>query len=350
MRKLNKLVAALMLATLTVFSACTEKEVPVPTVNTERLDALRAELRNLQMQVYGAEKNMEEGKANQESIEVQIAALKTEIERLNNSYLEEVDYGVTVIDFQNNKLANATVKLAQDGEVVSLTTDEDGYVIFPAMYSGVVNGVIEAEGYATANFMTSLNDNESEGVEFRNSRVALFPTGNNDKGMFTLTGNLYANYSTINDTLNQGENPAGPNPDQPRVNYDKVTDKTLSFSLFTFGGDGWLVNNNDAFINVMSVVYEDAAYTASFNANGTYTVKLPARSVFEGSNDFNENFTWVIDAQDFQANYTYGSEENSVTESRFYEFGRKVVEGFGERIQPGETRTRDYYYNSASKN
>jgi hypothetical protein len=332
MRKLNKLVAALMLATITLFSACTEKEVPVPTVDTERLDALRQELRLLQEQVYGAQ-------AEQEAAVGNIAEMEAEIARLQEVYNRSVTYGVYVIDFQNNRLANATVKIAQNGEVATATTDENGYAEFEDVRAGVINGKIEVAGYTTANYKSRMIESNSDDdmVTYKSSRVALFPTAANSNatGMFTLKGNVFAYDSDFDEV------------------YSAVSGSNIRFTLYLED----IKNDSEAFNNVYTLIYEDAVYEATTATDGSYSVKLPARSVFNGNSAEDENFAFWVSGEDFKAPYTvayYNSatgEYESRTEERVFSFdnGDGWINEDYIAILPGDTRTRNFYYNS-SKN
>lgn len=340
MRKLNKLVAALMLATITLFSACTEKEVPVPTVDTERLDALRQELRDLQLIVYGEEAELAQGQASQADLEAQIAAMEAEIARLQELYNRSVTYGVYVIDFQNNKLANATVKIAQNGEIVSATTDANGYAEFDDVRAGVVNGKIEINGYTTANYKTQIveSNSDDDAITYKSSRVALFPAADNTNatGMFTLKGNVTTDFSDMDEKYNE----------------DAVGGKKISFTLYLDN----IKNESDAFVNVYSLIYEDAVYEATTAADGSYSVNLPARSVFNGYDVDDRNFAFSVNGQDFKANYTNSyynyatSAYEPMTEERIFRFyGDSWINDDQSAILPGDSRTRNFYYYS-SKN
>jgi hypothetical protein len=340
MRKLNKLVAALMLATITLFSACTEKEVPVPTVDTERLDALRMELRSLQLMVYGEESDLAEGQATQAELAEAIAAMEAEIARLEELYNRSVTYGVYVIDFQNNKLANATVKIAQNGAIVSATTDANGYAEFEDVRAGVVNGKIEIDGYTIANYKSHIveSNSDDDAVTYKTSRIALFPAADNANatGMFTLKGNVTTDFSAMDE----------------KDYEDAVDGKKLRFTLYLEN----IKKESDAFDNVFSLIYEDAVYEATTAADGSYSVNLPARSVFNGYDSNDRNFSFEVSGQDFKANYIaryYNSATNSyqgMTEERIFRFGGDSWINENESaILPGDSRTRNFEYYS-SKN
>lgn len=355
MRKLNKLVAALMLATITLFSACTEKEVPVPTVDTERLDALRQELRELQLIVYGEEADLEEAKADQANYESEIAYYEAEIQRLQEIYARTVTYGITVTDFQNNKLAGVTVRLAQQGELATATTDENGYAEFENIHSGVVNAVVEGEGYTTANYKSSIYDGygSDDVATYVATRLALFPAAGNTSGMFTLTGNLYANYSTLNDTLdNWNGNGTAPGQAGDYRNFDAVEGKTVRFVLSLEN----IKDESEAFSrDIYSLIYEDAFYEATTAADGSYTVNLPVSSVFEGTDDNDRNFEFSVSGESFKGNFTFKSWNDTISEERIYRFEsvfdqKSNINGDNESIFPGETRTKNYFYGWAAKN
>jgi hypothetical protein len=352
MRKLNKLVAILMLATITLFSACTEKEVPVPTVDTERLDALRLQLRELQMRVYGEEEDAEEAKANQTNYENEIAWYEAEIERLKNAYARTVTYGITITDFQNNKLAGVTVTLAQEGELASSTTDENGYVGFENIHSGVVNVVVEGEGYTTANYKSSIYDgfSQDDAATYAATRLALFPATGNTDGMFTLKGSLYANYSMLNDTLdNYRGNGTAPGEGGDKVDYDAVEGKKLRFVLELSD----IKDETDAISSdIYSLIYENAFYEATTAADGSYTVSLPARSIFEDTNGGvdSKNFAFSVSGEDFKGNFTYVNRNDTITTEVIYEISPEGVNEDGEAIMPGENRARNFFYNWAVKN
>lgn len=345
MRKLNKLVSAVMVAATILLAGCSEKDVPAPTAVTERLDDLRNELRDLRLQVYGEQWETEDISAENASLEKEQAELEAEILRLKELYKRKVVLGMHIIDFQNNKLANATVTMAQDGELISAVSDESGYVEFPAVHSGMISGVVEMAGYTTANFRIRLvemgADDDTETHKF--SRIALFPTQDNpDKtGMFTLNGNVYANFSTLNDNGNSGHD-----PNSPSGIFDPAAGRKLRFSLQL----NYITHWSTAYINIHSVIYENIQYETTTAADGSYEIQLPSRGLFfDAHNHYYNQFGFLVLAEEFQANYTYHYASDVITEKRnfsidhidncyFYDLSPAAF--------PGDTRTANFLYHS----
>src|SRR6267378_1178497 len=97
-----KLLTLVCAAGLLAFQACTsKKEVPQPVVDTQRLDQLRQELRDLQIKVLGNAATYSRDSLTYNQLVLQISALQAQ-------YAKHVTYSVIVSDYQGNILPGAT--------------------------------------------------------------------------------------------------------------------------------------------------------------------------------------------------------------------------------------------------
>lgn len=289
--KLTTICLALMVM---LYTSCSEKEVPQPTENTARVDALRNELRNLQLLVYGEELENALLKAEEADLTAQIAELTAQVDALKAIYAKAVLYSVQVYDFQGKAIAGASVTLNQNGTISTVVADNNGVAVFEDVRAGYVAGVVSATGFATANYTVSL---VNYGDNSTYTRVPLMPKGGNaqsDAGLFTVSGYVYANFNAANDTAggfnNNWGNIAnfkgidaatkypGPNSGNPHRTYDKVAKKimvTVSFPTIQYIG-----SSGTGMATIQKLAYEDAVYTATYDANNMYSLKLPAYSEF----------------------------------------------------------------------
>src|SRR6267378_2715729 len=98
-------------AGLLVFQACTsKKEIPQPVVDTQRVDQLRQELRDLQIKVLGNAVTYSKDSLTYDQLVKQVNALLAQ-------YAKHVTYSVIVGDYQGNYLSGVTVKVSQAGAV-----------------------------------------------------------------------------------------------------------------------------------------------------------------------------------------------------------------------------------------
>lgn len=270
---------------LAAFYACSDKETPQPVEDTARVDALRTELRSLQEEVLGKQAEYSSDSLTKKELEAEIAAL-------NEMYAKVVDYSVTVTDLQGNILPDAEVKLTQGGKVVSATTNSGGIATFEALHGGIISASVKLNGFATLTYSADIRDYNTPDSYSGASHVSLIPTGGtpaSEKGMFTINLDLYANYTTVDDTLGGPDAwgsesditkalPYG--PDGGTTSYSKVTDKTVSVTLV----EGYVYADNDYFFTqsgvgeVVNVANENVTIKYSAATNGTYAIKVPART------------------------------------------------------------------------
>jgi len=294
---------------LAAFYACSDKETPQPVEDSARVDQLRDELRSLQQQVLASQATYSADSMNE-------ASLTAEIKKLNAIYAKSVTYTVVVTDLQGNNLADANVKVTQAGVVATAKTDANGIAKFDNMHGGIIAGSADLNGFATLIFTADIRDGNSGSSYAASSRVSLLPLGGtpaSEKGMYTLNLDVFADYTVLDDTLG-GPNywdgsdidkalpfglPYGPNSDNPFVQYTKVTDKKVSIlpmeysfrqvwsQLFTTGGVG----------AILTIAYENALIQVSSATNGTYSIKVPAKTT-------NFSFAYTINFEEFIADYT----------------------------------------------
>jgi hypothetical protein len=296
-------------AGLLVFQACTsKKETPQPVVDTQRLDQLRQELRDLQVKVLGDASTYSHDSLSYEQLVLQVNALLAQ-------YAKHVTYSVIVGDYQGNYLSGVTVKVSQAGAVASQTTSASGVATFPNLNGGIISATAELTGFSRLVFKADIRNYNSDQAYSAASNVLLLPTGGtpaSDAGMCTFNINLYANFTTVNDTLGGPDQwpgtstlalslPAGPNPDFPKISYTAMTDKPITAYLrnwflnsarppsgFTYGNSNFSSAYGNVYDpgSVLTVAYENVSYpVASAGPNGSYVVKLPATSIFD-SNSF----------------------------------------------------------------
>jgi len=303
-----------------IFHACTsKKEVPQPVVDTQRLDQLRQELRDLQVTVLGNASNY-----SQDSLSY--SQLLAQINMLQAQYAKNVTYSVVVSDYQDNLLSGVTVKVSQAGAVISQTTSATGVATFPGLNGGIISATADLTGFARLVFRADIRNTNTDQTYSAASSVLMLPTGGtpaSDANMSTLNINLYANFTTVNDTLGGPDYwsdsnlafalPVGPDVNNPSISYTPVTDKPITAFLsanflngsipsgFTnnFIGSG---NFGDMYDpgSVLTVAYENATYTvAAAGLNGVYALKLPATSF-----DNNTYFYYDLVFTEFSNSFT----------------------------------------------
>lgn len=321
MRK-TKLIAVLMASLVLIYTSCSEKEVTQQVEDTARVDALRKELFELQRLIYGTDGGAEgiatmneRLELDNKSLEDQIEILQEEVNRLFEAYNAGVSYEVIAIDFQGNPIAGATVTINENGTVVTGTTDATGTATFEEVRAGWIVAVVSATGFATANYGTSLYSMSSAGV---NTRVPLLPKSGTlaESSMFTISGSLYANLNTANDTLTgfrygsvtnimfTGSKTAnrlakGPLTDYAHKSFDKQNKKLratmyMDRSQIPFSS---YYNGNQGAIRYLA--YEGVQWEAVIDANNNYTLKLPVDPAFNGI-----NFSFRFSAEEFSATKT----------------------------------------------
>ena len=296
---------------LFVFQACvSKKEVPQPVVDTQRLDQLRQELKDLQTKVLGDASVYTQDSLTYSQLLVQIAILQAQ-------YTKSVTYSVIVSDYQGNFLPGATVKVSQAGAVVSQTTSASGVATFAGLNGGIISATAELTGFSRLVFKADIRNYNVDHAYSAASNVLLLPTGGtpaSDVGMSTFNINLYANFTTVNDTLGGPDQwggqstlamalPAGPNPASPTISYSAVTDKPIIAYLnsnflntggspptgFTYSNPTYSTQYGSVYDpgSVLTVAYENISFTfSSAGPNGFYIVKLPATSILNSGNNF----------------------------------------------------------------
>ncbi|HEY0743328.1 MAG TPA: hypothetical protein VGD40_17795 [Chryseosolibacter sp.] len=313
----TRLLAMAMASLVLFYTGCSEKEDPQPVEDTQRTDALRAELRQLQILIHGAEvaKNLSE---------VSNDSLETVLESLKAEYNSIVSYQVVAVDFQGNVIPNATITINENGTVNTKTTT-DGTATFTGVKSGFITGVVAAAGYSTANFTTTLYS-ASEGRA--NTRVPLLPKSAEalaKNGALTIKGFLYANLNVANDTVggyhqlynsNTGwsawtaitsyAGTSETDEDQPwfapHRSYDKVQHKLYATPMIEYynvpGSAGYFDEIRPGV--VLTVAYEDANYEATFDANKEYTLTVP----IQGLESDGVSIDFIMNAHEFTAEQT----------------------------------------------
>jgi len=276
------------MAGLAAFYACSDKETPQPVVDNARLDALRTELRGLQEEVLASQATYSADSLSEKQLLAEIKTLNAQLEK-------KVTYQVNVTDLQGNSLADANVTLTQGGAVKATKTDANGYVTFEDLHGGIISASVDLAGFASLIYTADIRDYDTQTSYTGSSHVSLIPVDGSvaaaAKGMFTINLDLYANYDVQDDTLGgpaywPGESllsaalPVGPNNSYPTVSYTHVTDKTVTVNLipsyFSPNNSQWFTT--DGVGEVQNVVYENTMIkVTAAGANGTYSIKVPAR-------------------------------------------------------------------------
>lgn len=281
MRKVNRLLSLCLVASLLVYTGCKEKETPVPTENTARIDALRQELLNLQQQVLGQTNNENSQKIEKALLEGDVKELQAEITKLKAEQARSITYTIYATDLQGVFQAGAEVSIVVNGAVTKKTTDTEGKAVFEGVRSGVVSGFVKTANFTSANFTASV----AFGGDFVSTKVPLLPLAGG-ANTFTVEGKLYADLSDADDNLNEfdtynnisGTNviinvPAGPNNNSTETKYDGQARKitfvpNLNDEPFVggFGNAG----------NIQRIAYENAVFETTSAADGSFSIKLPA--------------------------------------------------------------------------
>jgi hypothetical protein len=295
---------------------CTaKKEIPQPVVDTQRLDQLREEYRNLQATVLGNTSAYLNDSLTYTQLQAQITALELQLAK-------KVSYSVIVGDYQGNLLSGATVKVSQAGTITSQTTSTSGVATIPNLNGGIISATVELAGFARLVYRADIRNYNTDQAYSVSTKVLLLPMGGtaaSDLGMSTFNVNLYANFTTPNDTLGGPDFwggssllskalPVGPDPNNPTVSYTSVTDKPITvylsadflsgcrpptgftYKLITSGGE-----HGDTYDpgSVLSLAYENATYkvASATGPGGAYVLKLPATS-FDGETTFDFDVTF----------------------------------------------------------
>jgi hypothetical protein len=368
-----KLLALLCAAGLLAFQACTsKKEVPQPVVDSQRLDQLRKELKDLEIKVLGNAATYSRDSLTYTQLVLQISALQAQ-------YAKQVTYSVIVSDYQGNFLPGVTVKVSQAGAVIVQTTSASGVATFTGINGGIIGATADLMGFARLVFRADIRNYNTDQAYSAASNVLMLPLGGtpaSDAGMSTLNINLYANFTTVNDTLGgpvywpRQSNvtfalPAGPDVNNPTVSYTSMTDKPitafLNARLLTGGvpaGFTYRFNRSDRGYgneydpgSVLTAAYENASYTVTAaGANGVYVLKLPATS-FDNRTSFYFDMAFAEFSGSFTAYVPGGTGikirppfDPTYTSTQIF---RVVSPGQLQSTQAGNLVTRKYFYKNS---
>jgi hypothetical protein len=214
------------------------------------------------------------------------------------------------------------------------------------LYAGIITATVDLAGFARLVFRADIRNNiDGASAYSANSQVLMIPlaglgqaggTAQADSCMTTQYWKLYANYNMVDDTLGGPQYwggsstpakalPAGPDPNNPTVSYTAVTAQPINVYLnqYSFldgygynsyavpvGFTGWdvTINNTGQTGNgqVVSVTFENTKWTATADANGIYTIKLPASDISNASGYINSAgaFGFVLDFGEFTHDFT----------------------------------------------
>jgi hypothetical protein len=284
------------MASVTIFTGCSEEEVEKPVENTERLDDLRAELRQLELDVLGAQRTLDLAKLDEQELEAEVAKLKENFDKV-------VKYTVTVIDPQGKLLEGVKVITTQAGTLKEGTTNSEGRVTFDNMRGGVIAAVVKHDNYATANYTASLysgTDNyQSYGAS---TRVIMFPLAaalTSDNMTSFNKQKLFYNTSVQDDTLGGTAWDASADPMKwaPKqftwtgIKYDQVTKGDNIPVVAKLVIDGVPSGSGSGEVgDIIAIAYENAVYTATWNDDNTFTLNVPARSIYDDWFDYEVSF------------------------------------------------------------
>lgn len=312
----TRLCAMLLASMVLLYTSCSEKEVPQPVEDTERVDQLRNELRALQEKIYGKELSNELLTADKEDLEKLQTELQAEITRLQGLYSKAVPYTVIALDNLGNPIQGASVTLNQNGTLVTKTTDAKGAVQIENVRAGVVAAAVKATGYATVNYYATLAFAESAGV---NTRIIMIPKSGT-ANTYAVKGFLYANTNLANDTAGgvhynglpfigwKGKNPEtnakgvlGDNRTYEKVNKKITARLWVNINYVPFSTS---TSNGGNSADLIQLAYEDASVTAVFDANNQFTMTFPVTSIYSDAYGDNVAYWWEVSFEEFVADQT----------------------------------------------
>ena len=340
----KKLAAALIfLAILGILVVACKDEVLVPVNDTKKADSLIAVITKLDQQIVTIN-------AKENTITIENALLNTKIDSLNNAFgsnPRKIQYTVYLINAGNTitttngertkGVDGATVTLFAGGKTAT-TTSSDGRAIFEGLDGGNATVQILATGYSPVTFQTYFfNDNRSSfgdgAVRTASTNILIFP--NSGKDAVAITGQLYANKSTIDDTLGRQYNDAGDAakylkyvsnpgisdftnftqatnhswstylyyhansqydsiPDGTTVKYDKITSlKGANIYGYPNNISSTSFNDFDATIpgEILDITYTGLASVATVDNTGRYTLNVASYANYPGVNMQVEHYT-----------------------------------------------------------
>jgi len=350
----TRLIAMAMASLVLFYTGCSEKEVPQPTEDTQRTDALRQELRELMVKLHGVQTSNALLKAEEANLTTNADTLEAMVTALQAQYNTSVSYQVSPVDFNGHTISGASVTLNQNGTITTATSDANGIATFTGVKSGYIVAVVKATGYATANFGTSLfNTKEGRAT----TKVPLLPKSAAAlalNGSITIQGSLYANLNVANDTAgtfhrvlnpyccwgpatdidskagtDEATKDSGPYSWAPHRTYDKVTTKfTLSpdISLSEIPGSayyigGWVAGT------IETLTYEDAAYVATFDADKQFTFVIPIQGL--GSDGVSIDFNF--NAEEFASDVIRVSNANTFEDGAPFSVDNPVIQTYTEK-------------------
>jgi hypothetical protein len=255
--------ASISLAILGVLVVACKDEVLVPVVDTKKADSIIAVIRKLDQQVVTI--NTKEN-----TITVQNAVLNRKLDSLNNSFYSnprKIQYTVYLINAGNTitttnnggrttGVDGATVTILVGGKTLTATS-ADGRVIFEGLGGGNATVQISAAGLTPVTYQTYFfNDNRSSfgdgAVRVASTNILLFPTTNKDA--VTVTGRLFANKSTLDDTLGR--------------QYTQTTDASRYLKYISNPGISSYLNYTQSTTHTFSTAYTNYPYNAYSHYGG----------------------------------------------------------------------------------
>jgi len=207
--------AFIFLAILGLLVVACKDEVLVAVVDNKKADSIIAVITKLDQQNVTIN-------AKQNTITIQNAVSTARLDSLQTSFdtnPRKIQYTIyllnagNTISTTNNQgrtkgVDGATVTLLSGGKTLTATS-ADGRVIFEGLSGGSATVQILASGFTSVTFQTYFfRDNRSSfgdgAVRTASTNILIFPTSGKD--VVTITGLLYANKSTIDDTLGRQYN------------------------------------------------------------------------------------------------------------------------------------------------
>jgi hypothetical protein len=202
-------VALLFLAILEMVVAGCKDEVLVPVNDTTAADSTIISINKLDAQNVKIN-------AKENTITLHIATVQNELDSLDDAFdnPRKIQYTVYLLNASTTLTANnfggrtagvdgATVTVFAGGQTLTKTS-VDGRAVFEGLGGGTATVQISATGFSSVTYQTYFfNDNRDSfgdgAVRAASTNVLIFPTSGTD--MVTVTGKLYANKSTLDDTL-----------------------------------------------------------------------------------------------------------------------------------------------------
>ena len=248
--------ASIFLAILGILVVACKDEVLVPVVDNKKADSIIAVITKLDQQDVTIN-------AKENTITIQNAVLNLKLDSLNNSFFNnprKIQYTVYLINAGNSitttlngrtkGVDGATVTVFAGGKTLTATS-ADGRAVFEGLGGGNATVQISATGFTPVTYHTFFfNDNRGSfgdgAVRVASTNILIFPTTTKDA--VTVTGQLYANKSTIDDTLGR--------------QYNKVTDGTRYLKYISNPGISSFTNWTQSTYHDSSTAYSNYFYNA----------------------------------------------------------------------------------------